>query len=123
MGHFVNLHAGLTPGFRGCHGAYWAIAIRRPHLAGVTVHWIDAGIDTGGVVKQTLISFNGQDNFVTYPYLQLAAGLPLLVETVREFFNGTLSESVLPASREAGSRLFYNPTLWSYLSGRLQGMK
>ena len=30
---FINLHGGITPGFRGCHGAYWALATGHPELA------------------------------------------------------------------------------------------
>jgi folate-dependent phosphoribosylglycinamide formyltransferase PurN len=120
---FVNMHAGITPAFRGCHGAYWAIATGRPQLAGTTIHWIDAGIDTGSVLKQALIWYGPKDNFATYPYLQLAAGLPLLVQTVKEFFDGKLAESEVSRHEAAGSQLYYHPTLWAYLLGRLRGVK
>ena len=118
-GRFLNMHAGITPAFRGCHGAYWALAAGQPHLAGVTVHWMDAGIDTGRVVKQAVIRPAATDNFVTYPYLQLAVGLPLLVETIREFFAGQVREVAVEPGVAAGSQLYYHPTLWAYLSGRL----
>ena len=122
-GKFVNMHAGITPAFRGCHGAYWAIAAGRRDMAGVTVHWIDPGVDTGQVIKQALIQIGPDDNFATYPYLQLAAGLPLLVETVREFLEGQVTEYPLPGRETLRSGLFYHPTAWSYLLGRLRGVK
>lgn len=122
-GRFVNMHAGITPAFRGCHGAYWAIATGRPHLAGTTIHWIDAGVDTGQVVKQALIQPGPQDNFATYPYLQLAAGLPLLVRTIQEFFEGEVTESAVSGREAMNSCLYYHPTLWAYLLGRLRGVK
>lgn len=122
-GRFVNMHAGITPAFRGCHGAYWAIATGRPQLAGTTIHWIDAGIDTGSVLKQALISRSSKDNFATYPYLQLAVGLPLLVQTVQEFFDGKVMESATSPCEAAGSHLYYHPTLWAYLLGWLRGVK
>lgn len=122
-GRFLNLHAGITPAFRGAHGAYWALAAGRPELAGVTVHWIDAGIDTGTVVKQGLIHPGPRDNFATYGALQLGVGLPLLVQAIEEYFAGTLVESGLAESKLAGSRLCFHPTLWFYLAGRLRGVK
>jgi folate-dependent phosphoribosylglycinamide formyltransferase PurN len=122
-GRFVNMHAGITPAFRGCHGAYWAMATGQPQLAGTTIHWIDAGIDTGSVLKQALIRYGPKDNFTTYPYLQLAAGLPLLVQTVQEFFNGKVMESQVSRREVTGSQLYYHPTLWAYLLGRLRGVK
>jgi len=122
-GKFVNMHAGITPAFRGVHGAYWSVATGRPDLAGTTIHWIDAGVDTGGVIKQGLITPGPRDNFATYPYLQLAAGLPLLVQTIREFFESHVIESALPGSQEVSSCLYYHPTIWGYLLGRLRGVK
>jgi folate-dependent phosphoribosylglycinamide formyltransferase PurN len=122
-GRFLNMHAGITPAFRGCHGAYWAIATGRPQLAGTTVHWVDPGIDTGSVLKQALIHYGPKDNFATYPYLNLAAGLPLIVQTVREFFEGNVTESAVPGRETAGSHLYHHPTLWSYLLKRLHGVK
>ena len=120
---FLNMHAGITPAFRGCHGAYWSIATGLPHLAGTTIHWIDAGIDTGQVIKQALIRPGPRDNFATYPYLQLAAGLPLLVETIQEFLEDHVTQCAVSGREAAGSRLYYHPTLWAYFLGRLRGTK
>jgi folate-dependent phosphoribosylglycinamide formyltransferase PurN len=92
-------------------------------MAGVTIHWIDPGVDTGQVIKQARIQTGPDDNFSTYPYLQLAAGLPLLVETVREFLQGKVTESPLPGREGLRSGLFYHPTAWAYLLGRLRGVK
>lgn len=116
---FVNMHAGITPTFRGCHGAYWALATGRPDLAGTTIHRIDTGIDTGTVIKQAVIEPSPEDCFVTYPYLQLAAGLPLLVSTIREYFLGEVN-TVRIAAPNAGSSLYHHPTLWYYLSVKLR---
>lgn len=122
-GRFVNMHAGITPAFRGTHGGYWAVATGRPHLAGTTVHWIDPGVDTGPVLKQVLIQPGPKDNFATYPYLQLAAGLPLLVGTIQEFFQGRVTERALTGREATPSCLYHHPTLWSYLAGCLRGVK
>lgn len=122
-GRFLNLHAGITPAFRGGYGGYWALATGRPELAGVTVHWIDAGIDTGSVIKQGLIHPGPRDNFATYSSLQLGAGLPLLAYAIEEHFAGTLVESGLPEGKLPSSHLYFHPTLWFYLAGRLRGVK
>jgi len=77
---FINTHAGITPKYRGAHGGYWALLNGDPGRCGVIVHLVDAGIDTGAIVAQSTIIPTGRDSFVTYPYLQLAAALPLLVD-------------------------------------------
>ncbi|RYY58862.1 MAG: formyl transferase, partial [Chitinophagaceae bacterium] len=87
---FINMHTGITPKYRGVHGGYWAMKNDDPVHCGVTVHLVDKGIDTGAVLHQALIHPNAQDNFVTYPYLQYAAGLPLVKQAVDDLFDGKL---------------------------------
>lgn len=112
---FLNTHAGITPLYRGVHGGYWALANNDAAHCGVSVHLVDAGIDTGGIVYQALIHPTEEDNFTTYPLLQLAAGLPLLVQAVREALNGTLRLQPAPAGI---SRLWSHPTLAEYWRNR-----
>jgi folate-dependent phosphoribosylglycinamide formyltransferase PurN len=109
---FINMHAGITPLFRGVHGGYWALATGQPENCGVTVHVVDAGVDTGSVLGQARIEPTAADNFTTYPLLQLAAGLPLLRAAVKEALNGDLRTSVGPPGE---SRQWYHPTAWAYL--------
>lgn len=113
---FINMHAGITPRYRGVHGGYWALATGDPAHCGVTVHLVDAGIDTGGILAQALIHPTPADSFVTYPLLQLAAGLPLLVQAVRDALAGSLRTQ--PAA-EGPSQLWSHPTLGQWLGGWL----
>ena len=115
---FINTHTGITPAYRGVHGGYWALAEGKPELAGVTVHYLDAGIDTGGVIAQTLIHPGPEDSFPTYPALQLAAALPLLKKAVLDTSRDGLQTSEPLAST---SRLYYHPGLSQYLSNRVRG--
>ncbi|MGH3371523.1 MAG: formyltransferase family protein, partial [Nocardioidaceae bacterium] len=85
---FLNVHAGVAPQYRGVHGAYWALAEGRADMAGTTVHLVDAGIDTGPIVGQANIGVTDDDSFVTYTYLQLAAGLPILTDAVKRLLVG-----------------------------------
>lgn len=108
----INMHAGITPAYRGVHGGYWALAEGDRAHSGVTVHRIDLGIDTGPVLGQATIAPTAADSFATYPLLQLAAGIPLLIQAVREACRGA-SEPM--ASGPAAGRLWTHPTLWGYL--------
>ena len=112
---FLNTHAGITPLYRGVHGGYWALANNDPAHCGVSVHLVDAGIDTGGILYQTVIKPTSEDNFTTYPLLQLAAGLPLLAQAVRDALAGALHRQPAP---EGESRLWSHPTLSEYLAAR-----
>jgi methionyl-tRNA formyltransferase len=112
---FINMHSGVTPKYRGVHGAYWALANGDAGNAGVTVHLVDAGIDTGGVLYQARIEPTARDNFETYPLLQLAAGIPLLIRAVGDALAGPVTE----LRTDLPSKLYYHPTLWQYWRTRL----
>ncbi len=117
---FINVHAGITPQYRGVHGGYWALAEGRPHLVGTTVHVVDQGVDTGPILRQATFDVQQDDSFVTYPYLHVAAGIPLLVDCVREVLEG---RELVPHPSLGGtepSRLRSHPTIWGYLACRIR---
>lgn len=112
---FLNTHAGITPLYRGVHGAYWALVEKDLPACGVTVHRVDPGIDTGGILEQGLISPTREDSFVTYPLLQLGVGLPLLKKAIEDIRAGRRGDRPAPPG---ASRLWSHPTLWEYLRNR-----
>jgi folate-dependent phosphoribosylglycinamide formyltransferase PurN len=115
---FINMHAGITPAYRGVHGGYWALAEGRPDLVGTTVHRVDEGIDTGSIVDQAFFRVTEEDSFWTYPYLHTAAGIPLLVRAVEAALNGEIHSR----AHDPGlpSVLRYHPTLWGYVANRVR---
>jgi len=109
---FINTHAGITPLYRGVHGGYWALTQKDQAHCGVTVHLVDAGIDTGQIIDQAIIEPGQEDSFATYPLLQQAAGLPLLREALQAVFGGHIQLKPAP---DGDSRLWSHPTLAEYL--------
>lgn len=116
---FLNMHAGITPSYRGVHGGYWALVQGDRERCGVTVHVVDAGIDTGQVLYQTVIHPTSEDNFSTYPYLQLAAGVPLLTRAIESFSKELKIPNTITAHTREQSRLWRHPTLAQYVYNRL----
>lgn len=108
---FINSHAGITPAYRGVHGAYWALANNDRENAGVTVHFIDSGIDTGAIIYQKKTDITTRDNFVTYPLLQLADSNELLLHAIDDISN----DRVVIKYNNLPSRLWSHPTIWGYL--------
>jgi len=114
---FLNTHCGITPTYRGMHGGYWALVRGDIKNVGVTVHLVDAGIDTGDIVSQETIDIDEQDNFLTYPVKQYIAGIPLMRSAVANALAGnlrTFQRDDLPSS------IWYHPTLWHYWWMRLR---
>jgi methionyl-tRNA formyltransferase len=117
---FINTHAGITPAYRGVHGGYWALAENDAAHCGVTVHLVDTGIDTGGVLYQKTVIPTEKDSFNTYPLLQLAGAIPLMKQALKDVAAGSLS----PRQVDLPSRLWYHPTLWQYVGNYLsKGVK
>jgi methionyl-tRNA formyltransferase len=114
---FINMHAGITPRYRGVHGAYWALVENNRKACGVTVHLVDPGIDTGSILAQTTIDPSNKDNFVTYPLLQLAAGLPAMIRAIADALDNRTTTLNQP---DVKSKLWTHPTLGQYLWHRWQ---
>ncbi len=112
---FVNIHAGITPKYRNVHGGYWAIINNDMENCGVTVHFVDEGIDTGNIIYQQKITITPKDNFATYPLLQLAEGIICLKKALNDIFNNSLSVQ----QKKFDSKIWYHPTLWQYIYYRL----
>jgi len=46
----LNLHGGLSPDYRGADCTFWALYNGEPDQVGCTLHFINAGIDTGALI-------------------------------------------------------------------------
>jgi methionyl-tRNA formyltransferase len=60
----LNCHAGALPFYRGRNPLTWAI-INGEAEFGVTVHWVDLGIDTGDIVVQIKVPILPSDTYAT----------------------------------------------------------
>ena len=112
---FINIHAGYTPMYRGVHGAYWALVNNDKARCGVTVHLVDSGIDTGGVISQKLIPLTPEDNFVTYPLLQLGEGILLIKKAIIDLHENDTNLIGCVGK----SKLWYHPGIFQYLYHRI----
>lgn len=54
-GRLVNVHPSLLPSFPGLHAVRQALAAGSDR-SGCTVHFVDAGVDTGPVIEQRVVS-------------------------------------------------------------------
>lgn len=108
---FINMHTGITPEYRGVHGAYWALVNKDNDNCGVTVHLVDKGIDTGGVLYQKAIQITPEDNFVTYPYIQVLEGVNLELKAIEDVMTDNLK---VITKENAKSKLWTHPTIFEY---------
>ena len=60
----INCHAGKLPSYRGRNVLNWVL-INEEKDFGITVHFIDNGIDTGEIIKQRIFPIVDSDNYST----------------------------------------------------------
>jgi methionyl-tRNA formyltransferase len=46
----INMHTGLSPYYRGGPCTFWTLYNEQPEYAGVTIHYLSAGIDSGDII-------------------------------------------------------------------------
>jgi methionyl-tRNA formyltransferase len=56
----VNFHASLLPAYRGKHPVFWALR-HGERWSGMTVHVMDRGLDTGGILYQVRVRTRKDD--------------------------------------------------------------
>ena len=61
---FINCHAGALPFYRGRNPLNWALINDEKEL-GVTVHYVDEGIDTGDIIVRRLTPITDADDYAT----------------------------------------------------------
>lgn len=108
---WLNLHAGITPRYRGVHGGWWALAEQAVEDFGATVHVVDEGVDTGAVLAQERITPEPGDHFGTYPTLQFVAALKAL----NKVLDAGLPLNPLPRHDVENSKLRFHPTVGEYV--------
>jgi phosphoribosylglycinamide formyltransferase-1 len=84
----VNTHPALLPAFPGAHAIRDALAAGVP-TTGVTVHWVDEGIDTGPVIAQVAVDVAVSDDEDSLRERVQAAEKPLYVQAIRELTTET----------------------------------
>jgi formyltetrahydrofolate-dependent phosphoribosylglycinamide formyltransferase len=78
----VNTHPALLPDFPGAHAIRDALAAGVA-TTGVTVHWVDAGVDTGPVIAQRAVAVEPGDDEDSLRERVQAVEKPLYVQAIR----------------------------------------
>lgn len=50
----INIHAGISPYYRGCDCNFWALYDDNPHLVGSTIHLLSKGLDSGPMLYHAM---------------------------------------------------------------------
>ena len=83
----INCHAGKLPFYRGRNILNWAL-INDEKNFGITVHYIDEGIDTGDIILQRIFPITDKDDYSTLLETAFEECANILYDSVIKFFDG-----------------------------------
>ena len=84
----INVHASLLPKYRGGAPIHKAI-IDGEEKTGITIMYMDEGMDTGDIISQESIDILNSDNLESIHDKLSVLGTKLLLETLPSIFNDT----------------------------------
>ena len=90
---FINCHAGELPFYRGRNILNWAL-INDAKQFGVTVHYIDEGIDTGDIIEQTVVPITDVDIYLTLLERAIVLCADVLYTAVCKLYDGVAERKI-----------------------------
>jgi folate-dependent phosphoribosylglycinamide formyltransferase PurN len=83
----INLHKGKVPEYRGQPAGFWEIFDGQAE-AGITVHFVDEGLDTGDVIGEAVVGIHPRDTPETLRNKLDRRGAELLAKSVKQIAEG-----------------------------------
>ena len=85
----ANFHASLLPAYRGKHPLFWALR-NDERWAGLTVHAMSSGLDTGDILYQVRVRTRRDDSVASLYDRVIAISLPLVGRLIADAEAGRL---------------------------------
>jgi Formyl transferase len=113
----INAHYGLMPAYRGMNVTEWSIFRGDP--VGVTVHLVDAGVDTGDILLQEEIPIEAGETFASLRHKHRDVAASLLVQAALQLRDG--SARPVPQAPDEGRQYYrMHPALLRVAEARLR---
>jgi hypothetical protein len=103
-GRTINMHLGLSPYYRGTATNFYPLLNEEPEYVGATIHLIDAGIDSGPIVRHAQPEIVAGDGPHTIGCKAILAGIKALAAGLEELDRGQLVAT--PQWKPARARLY-----------------
>lgn len=89
----INCHAGKLPYYRGRNILNWAL-INDEKEFGITVHYLDEGIDTGDIILQETYSITDEDDYGTLLLKAYDGCADILYRAIKMIQNGEVNRII-----------------------------
>lgn len=98
----INLHISYLPWNRGYHPNFWSFLDNTPR--GVSIHFIDEGIDTGDLLAQKEVTFGPEEDTLEKTYGRLRVEMENLF---RESWPAIRSQAIAPTKQDESVGSFH----------------
>ena len=115
----INIHGALLPRYRGMLPSFWTL-YNGEREGGVTVHYMNPGIDDGAIIAQRRFPIHAGDTVETLIGRSKALGAEVLTDVLGRIARG----DVVTAPNDAGEGTYYSfPTRSDVRSLRARGRR
>lgn len=87
----INMHLGLSPYYRGSGTNFWPLYDGKPECVGVTIHFMDEGVDSGAIIIQGRPHVSVGDDSHDLGNKTIIKGAGLMIETLKRMNIGKVS--------------------------------
>ena len=103
-GRMINLHLGLSPYYRGTATNFYPLLNEEPEYVGATIHLLDAGVDSGPILRHARPRIQAGDMPHTIGCKAILAGIEALVAVLSDLDRGRVVP--VPQWQVPGARFY-----------------
>ena len=112
----LNTHMGYLPKYRGMNALEWSLFYNEK--IGVTLHFIEPGIDTGDILLFKEIPLNNNDTIASLRRKSLNIGLDLIIEGITAIMNKKIKR-IIQVNNEGKQYFVMHPRLKKYVESKI----
>ena len=98
----INIHAGVSPYYRGSDCNFWALYDQNPHLVGSTIHLLSDGLDNGPML------YHAMSNLKTNPYEYTMSTVKSAFHSITERIKDNSIFKIQPIIQEKNKEIRYS---------------
>ena len=97
----INIHAGVSPYYRGTDCNFWALYDDNPHLVGATIHLLSKGLDNGPIL------YHAMSNVKTNPFEYTMSTVKSAFHSIAERIKDSSIFKIRPVIQEKNNEIRY----------------
>ena len=98
----INIHAGISPYYRGTDCNFWALYDDNPHLVGTTIHLLSKGLDSGPML------YHAMSNIKTNPFEYTMSTIKSAFHSIAERIKDNSIFKIKPFNQDINKEVRYS---------------